>query len=62
MPELAATDCRHNPFTNMVNAVRALFVGTPAGNQIWLAVVWSVAITLVFGSLAVWRYRHAVGR
>jgi hypothetical protein len=46
----------------MVNAVRALFVGTPAGNQIWLAVVWSLAITVGFGTAAVARYRHAVGR
>ena len=62
MPSWLQPIAEHNPFTNMVNAVRALFVGTPAGNQIWLAVVWSVVITLVFGSLAVWRYRHAVGR
>jgi hypothetical protein len=46
----------------MVNAVRALFVGTPAGNSVWLAVLWSLGIVLVFGSLAAWRYRHAVGR
>jgi ABC transporter DrrB family efflux protein len=52
----------NNPFTNMVNAARALFVGTPAGNQVWLAVVWSIGIVAAFGALAVWRYRHAVGR
>ena len=46
----------------MVNAVRALFVGTPAGNYVWLAVVWSLGIIVVFGLLSVWRYRHAVGR
>jgi ABC-2 type transport system permease protein len=62
MPAWLQPIARHNPFTNMVNAVRALFVGTPAGNQIWLAVVWSLAIVFGFGSLAVWRYRHAVGR
>ena len=26
----------HNPFTIMVNAARALFLGTPAGNDVWL--------------------------
>ena len=46
----------------MVDAVRALFVGTPAGNDVWLAVAWSLGIVAVFGALAVWRYRHAVGR
>jgi len=62
MPDWLQPIAEHNPFTNMVNAVRALFVGTPAGNQIWLAVVWSLAITLGFGLAAVGRYRHAVGR
>jgi ABC-2 type transport system permease protein/oleandomycin transport system permease protein len=62
MPDWLQPIAEHNPFTNMVNAVRALFVGTPAGNQVWLAVVWSLAITFGFGSAAVARYRHAVGR
>ena len=62
MPDWLQPIAEHNPFTNMVNAVRALFVGTPAGNQIWLAVVWSLAITFGFGFAAVARYRHAVGR
>jgi ABC transporter DrrB family efflux protein len=62
MPDWLQPIAEHNPFTHMVNAVRALFVGTPAGNQIWLAVVWSLAITFGFGLAAVGRYRHAVGR
>jgi ABC transporter DrrB family efflux protein len=61
MPDWLQPVANHNPFTNMVNAARALFVGTPAGNQVWLAVAWSLGITVVFGTLAVWRYRHAVG-
>ena len=52
----------HNPFTTMVDAARALFVGTPAGNDIWLAIVWSIAIALVFGVLAIWRYRSVITR
>jgi ABC-type uncharacterized transport system permease subunit len=62
MPSWLQPIAEHNPFTNMVNAARSLFVGTPAGNQIWLAVFWSITITAVFGVLAVWRYRDAVGR
>jgi ABC-2 type transport system permease protein/oleandomycin transport system permease protein len=62
MPSWLQPIAEHNPFTNMVNAARALFVGTPAGNQVWLATVWSIAIILAFSALAVWRYRHAVGR
>ncbi|MFL5930997.1 MAG: hypothetical protein ACJ75P_07060 [Gaiellaceae bacterium] len=44
----------------MVNAARALFVGTPAGNDVWLSIVWAIAITAVFSALSVWRYRRAV--
>ena len=62
MPGWLQPVANHNPFTNMVNAARALFVGTPAGNEIWLAAGWSVAIVAAFSVLAVWRYRHAVGR
>jgi ABC-2 type transport system permease protein/oleandomycin transport system permease protein len=62
MPSWLQPVAENNPFTYMVNAVRALFVGTPAGNSVWLAVVWSLGITAVFATLAVWRYRHAVGR
>ena len=39
-----------NPFTTMVDAARALFLGTPAGNDVWGAVVWSLAIIAVFGA------------
>jgi ABC transporter DrrB family efflux protein len=49
-----------NPFSTMVDAVRALFVGGPAGNDIWGAVVWCIGLIAVFGTLAVRRYRTAV--
>jgi ABC-2 type transport system permease protein/oleandomycin transport system permease protein len=62
MPGWLQPIAEHNPFTYMVNAARALFVGTPAGNDIWLAVVWAIGITVVFAALAIWRYRSAVVR
>jgi ABC transporter DrrB family efflux protein len=62
MPSWLQPVAENNPFTHMVNAVRALFVGTPAGDHVWLAVLWSLGIIVVSGTLAVWRYRHAVGR
>jgi hypothetical protein len=46
----------------MVNAARALFVGTPAENYVWLAFGWGALITAVFASLSIWRYRQAVAR
>ncbi|MGH2763338.1 MAG: ABC transporter permease [Thermoleophilaceae bacterium] len=51
-----------NPFTTMTDAMRALWVDTPAGDDIWLAVVWCVGLIAVFAPLAVARYRRAVSR
>ena len=48
-----------NPFTIEVDAMRALWVGAPAGNAVWGAVVWSLVILAVFAPLAVRRYRRA---
>ena len=62
MPGWLEPIAENNPFTTMVDAARALFVDTPAGNDIWLAVVYGVIITAVFGVLSVWRYRRAVTR
>jgi hypothetical protein len=44
----------------MVNATRALFLGLPAGNNVWLAVVWTLGIIAVFAPLSAWRYRRVV--
>lgn len=62
MPDWLQPIAEHNPITSMVNATRALFLGTPAGNDVWLSVVWSLALIGVFGALATWRYRRAVTR
>ena len=62
MPSWLQPIAEHNPVTAMVDAVRALFLGIPAGNSVWLAVAWSFALIAVFGGLSSWRYRRAVGR
>jgi ABC transporter DrrB family efflux protein len=51
-----------NPFTIVVDAMRALWLGAPAGNYVWGAIAWSLAIIAVFAPLAVARYRSAAGR
>jgi ABC-2 type transport system permease protein/oleandomycin transport system permease protein len=51
-----------NPFTVVVNAMRSLWVGAPAGNSVWGAFVWALVILAIFAPLAVWRYRRAAGR
>jgi ABC-2 type transport system permease protein/oleandomycin transport system permease protein len=51
-----------NPFTIEVNAMRSLWIGAPAHNYVWGAVVWSLVIIAIFAPLAVRRYRRAAGR
>ncbi len=50
-----------NPFTIVVDAVRHLWLGAPAHNSVWGAVVWSLVIVAAFVPLAVARYRRAAG-
>jgi ABC transporter DrrB family efflux protein len=62
MPSWLQPFAEHNPVTTMVNATRALFLGTPAGNDVWVALAWVIGLTLVFGALSVWKYRRVVSR
>ncbi|MEA2470736.1 MAG: type transport system permease protein [Thermoleophilaceae bacterium] len=62
MPAALRWFAEENPFTIVVNAMRALWIGAPAGNNVWGAVVWALVILAVFAPLAVWRYRRAAGR
>jgi ABC transporter DrrB family efflux protein len=59
MPAVLRAFARVNPFTITVDAMRALWLGAPAANYIWGAVVWAIAIIIVFAPLAVARYRRA---
>jgi ABC-2 type transport system permease protein/oleandomycin transport system permease protein len=62
MPGWLEPVAENNPFSTMVDAARALFLGTPAGNDVWGAVVWCAAIIAVFAPLSAWQYRRAVAR
>ena len=62
MPSWLEPFAEHNPFTTMVDAARALFLDAPAGNDVWLAVVWCFVIIAVFAPVSAWRYRRAVTR
>ncbi len=61
MPAVLRAFAEVNPFTLTVDALRSLWLGAPAGNNIWGALVWIVAIIAVFAPLAVARYRRATG-
>src|SRR3712207_7064925 len=49
----------NNPFSTIVDALRHLWLGAPAGNDVWAAVAWSVGLILLFGFLSVNGYRKA---
>ena len=49
------------PFTVVVNAVRALFLAQPVGNLVWLSVVWMGGISAVMIPLATRQYRRRTG-
>ena len=62
MPGALQAFAEVNPFTIVVDAMRSLFLGAPAGNNVWGALAWSLAITAVFATLSVRRYKRAVVR
>jgi ABC transporter DrrB family efflux protein len=59
MPDWLQKFAEVNPFTTMVDAIRALWLDAPAHSDVWASIVWSIGITLLFGVLAVRRYRIA---
>jgi ABC-2 type transport system permease protein/oleandomycin transport system permease protein len=60
MPAAVEAFANANPFSTVVDATRALFVGSPAGNDVWGAVLWSIGLIVVFAALSVHKYRRAV--
>jgi len=62
MPAALEAFAKVNPFTITVDAMRSLFVGTPAGDSVWQATAWSVGLILVFAPAAVLKYRRVSAR
>ena len=62
MPAALQAFAEVNPFTVVVDAMRALFLGAPAGNSVWGAVAWSLGIAVVFATLSIAKYKRAVVR
>jgi len=51
----------HQPFTPIIEAVRGLTMGMLSGRDIFTAVIWCVALTLVFYALSVRAFRRKTG-
>jgi len=58
MPGWLQVFANNQPITHVVNALRALALGTPMGDNLWLSVVWLAGIVLVFGPIAVRTYQR----
>ena len=57
MPDGLRQFAEANPFTTISDAVRSLWLNTPANSDIWMAFIWCTALTAIFAPLAVNRYR-----
>ena len=62
MPDGLRQFAEANPFTTIADAVRSLWLGTPANTDVWMAFVWCVVLIAVFAPLAVARYRQVAAR
>jgi len=58
MPSWLQAFAEVNPFTVIVDAMRHLWLGAPAGDSVWLSLVWTFAFIAIFAPLAVMRYRR----
>jgi ABC-2 type transport system permease protein/oleandomycin transport system permease protein len=47
----------NQPVSQATDAVRALMSGTPAGNSVWVSLLWSVGLVAVLAPLAVNQFR-----
>jgi ABC-2 type transport system permease protein len=62
MPDGLRQFAHANPFTTMVDAVRSLWLDTPANSDIWMAFVWCFVLLAIFAPLAVRRYRTVTAK
>jgi ABC transporter DrrB family efflux protein len=62
MPDGLRQFAQVNPFTTVSDAVRSLWLGTPAHTDVWMAFIWCGVLIAVFAPLAVARYRRVAAR
>jgi len=62
MPDALQAFAEVNPVTILVDAMRHLWLDTPAGNNVWGAVVWALVLIAIFAPIAVAKYRKAASR
>jgi len=60
MPGPVRAFAEHQPVTSIVNAIRDLFTGQPAGASAWTALAWCAGILVVACTFAVIVYRRRI--
>lgn len=58
MPKALEVFAANQPITQVIEAVRALMLGTPLGNHGWLAVMWCLIMLLIAVPIAAWLFRR----
>jgi ABC-2 type transport system permease protein len=58
MPDGLRQFAEANPFTTWSDAIRSLWIDTPANSDVWMSFVWCFAFIAIFAPLAVARYRR----
>ena len=58
MPTPLRIFAENQPVTHVIEAIRALMVGTPIGNHGWLAIAWCLGILIVSIPLATYLFRR----
>ncbi|HEX7004804.1 MAG TPA: ABC transporter permease [Trueperaceae bacterium] len=58
MPYALRVFAENQPVTHVIEAIRALMIGAPVGDHLWLSALWSVTITIVAVPVAGYLFRH----
>jgi ABC-2 type transport system permease protein len=58
MPDWLATFAINQPISHIIEALRALLIGSPMGDHLIMSVVWCVGILIVSIPLAGWLFRR----
>lgn len=57
MPSVLRTFAENQPVTHVIEAIRALMIGTPVGNHATAAIIWCVVITVISIPIAGYLFR-----
>jgi ABC-2 type transport system permease protein len=60
MPPVVRAFAENQPVTSIVEALRALLLGLPVGDDIWVALAWCLGITIVAYLFAMRAYKKRV--